>query len=121
MALHAEKSIYITLLVLIGANWYLSWNYGLLLMLLYFIIRLGGKLMGAYLATHIFRPKYEVPPHLGVGLISEGGLAIAIIIDFELLYPSVLADWFITTIVFSVLLSELIGPRLILSLFANKD
>ena len=71
-----------------------------------------GKIIGVFTATKIFKPKYKVPPQLGLGLISEGGLAVAIIINVTLLYP-VLSDSLITIIVLSVIVNEYISPALI--------
>lgn len=118
--IHAEKSIYVILLLLIGANWHIRFDYSLLLMILYFAIRLSGKLVGVYAATRIFRTQYPVPAHLGLGLISEGGLAIAIIVNFKLLYPLAIADTLITITVFSVLFSELLAPHCILRIFDKE-
>ena len=53
-----------------------------------------------------------MPPQLGLGLISEGGLAVAIIINVTLLYPA-LSDVLITIIVLSVIINEYISPALI--------
>ncbi|MFH2129267.1 MAG: cation:proton antiporter, partial [bacterium] len=47
---HAEKSIYIILLLFLGASWRLSIDLGLLLGLCYLISRLMGKLSSAWLA-----------------------------------------------------------------------
>lgn len=118
---HAEKSIYVILLLLLGAHWYVRFDYILIWAGVYFLVRMSGKVAGAYVATRILTPKYGVPSHIGLGLISEGGLAVAIILDFKTVYGIPLADSLITIVVFSVVLSELMGPSLILSVFRNPD
>jgi hypothetical protein len=118
--IHAEKSIYIILLLLIGAGWIIKPDYSLILTLVYFIIRVLGKIIGTFFATRIFKPIYNVPAGLGLGLISEGGLAIAIIINFKLLYPSV-GDSIVTIIIISVFVNEFISPKLILSQFDEAE
>jgi hypothetical protein len=117
----SEKSIYIFLLLLLGASWSFHLDYSLILMAAYFIFRLIGKVAGSYAATNIYKPRYAVPFFTGLGLIPEGGLAVAIIINFKLLPYSTIADTMITIIVLSVLISEFIGPGLILKLLKEKE
>ncbi len=117
----SEKPIYIILLLIIGAGWQLSFDYTLVVMAAYFGLRLLGKLVGLRLATLAFRPQYQVPGRLGLGLVSEGGLAIAIIVSYRLLHDSMVSDALVTIIIFSVLLGELIGPRLIYGLIKGGD
>ncbi len=120
VAVQAEKSIYILLLLMIGALWQFRLDISLVIGVCYFLIRMAGKLSGGIAATKIFRPQYSVPSHVGLGLVSEGGLVVAIIINFRFLYPSI-ADSLTTIVVLSVFASELISPRLILSLFKKDE
>ncbi len=120
VVVQAEKSIYILLLLIIGALWRFKLDISLLIGLAYFLVRIIGKLTGVYIATRVFKPFYKVPWKLGLGFVSEGGLAIAIILNFRFLYPSV-ADSLITIVVFSVFASELVSPRLILSQFKKEE
>ncbi|MBT4285972.1 MAG: hypothetical protein HOD92_01445 [Deltaproteobacteria bacterium] len=117
-AITAEKSIYIILLIIVGAGWNFEITTVLLLAIGYWLFRVIGKLIGNYAATRIFKPKYSVPPMIGFGLLSEGGLAIAIILSLQLLHAAV-ADYLITVIILSVIVNELISPRLILAQFKN--
>ena len=117
-AVTAEKSIYIILLIIIGAGWNFEFNQSLLVAMGYWVWRVVGKLMGNYIATRTFRPKYPVPAMIGFGLLSEGGLAIAIILSLQLLHTTV-ADYLITIIILSVVANELISPRLILAQFKH--
>ncbi len=118
--LHAEKSIYICLLLLLGAGWDFKLDFSLVIAGIYFFMRILGKFIGAFTGGKIFKPDYKVPPYLGLGLISEGGLAIAIIINFKLLYPFI-ADPLITIIILSVFISELFSPWFILSQFDKGE
>jgi len=70
IVVHAEKSIYIALLVLLGAGWNFRLDAALIVAVIYFVSRLIGKVAGVFTATRIFKPKYEVPAKLGLGLIS---------------------------------------------------
>jgi len=116
----SEKPIYIILLLIIGAGWQLSFDFSMVVLAAYFILRLLGKLAGCRAATLAFRPQYPIPGRLGLGLVSEGGLAIAIIVSYRLLHASAVSDALVTIIIFSVLIGELIGPRLILGLFKGE-
>lgn len=116
----AEKSIYIILLLILGAVWHFKVDYSLFLGLCYFILKIAGKLFGVYLATSIYKPQYKVPRTLGLGLVSEGGLVIAILLNFRLLYPAI-SDSLITIVVLSILISELVSPRLIVAQFDKSE
>ncbi len=120
IVVHAEKSIYIILLLIIGASWEFKFDVSLFVGIIYFLVRILGKVTGGFLATRIFKPFYNVPVGFGLGLISEGGLVIAIILNFRLLYPSV-GNSLITIVVISVLASELLSPRLILAQFDKTE
>lgn len=116
----AERSIYIILLLLMGAYWRFDFSMGVVLIIGYVIFRLIGKLSGAFIALRIFPPKYDTPRTMGLGLLSEGGLAVAIILDFQITDP-ILSQIMMTIIIISIILNELIGPRLILSQIAPGE
>ena len=117
----SEKPIYIIMLLIIGAGWRVSLDFTLVVLAAYFWLRLLGKLLGLRLGTRAFRPPYPVPGLRGLGLVSEGGLAIAIIVSYRLLQNTAVSDALVTVIIFSVLLGELIGPRLISGLIKGED
>jgi len=117
----SEKPIYIILLLIIGAGWRMTFDFSLVVLAAYFMLRVLGKLAGLRLATLIFRPQFPVPGHLGLGLVSEGGLAIAIIVSYRLLHASAVSDALVTIIIISVLIGELLGPRLILGLLRREE
>lgn len=119
IAAQAEKSIYIILLLIVGAMWQAKLDISLVLGSLYFLVRTFAKVVGAFVATHIFKPKYDVPAKLGLGLISEGGLVMAIILNFKFSFP-VVVNPLITIVVISVLASEILSPRLILLQFEKE-
>ncbi len=116
IAVQAEKSIYILLLLIAGAMWQFKLDVSLVIGLIYFLTRIFAKVIGAFIATRIYKPIYNVPAKIGLGLISEGGLVIAIVLNFRFFYPSV-ANSLITIVIFSVLASEMISPWLILKQF----
>ena len=120
IVVHAEKSIYIILLLFVGASWQLSIDFSLLIAPIYLISRLFGKTSGAWVAVRVFKPRFKTPHRLGLGLISEGGLAVAIILEFCMFNPSY-ANFLITVIIISILTNELLSPRFILAQFGESE
>lgn len=120
LVVHAEKSIYIILLLFVGASWRLTIDLGLLLALVYLVSRLIGKISGLWVALRVFKPHFQSPPGLGLGLISEGGLAVAIVLEFSMFNPA-FANLLITIIIISILTNELLSPRLILAQFGKSE
>ncbi len=118
--LHAEKTIYIILLILLGAAWNLKMDFILVIAGIYIIIRAFGKFFGTFMGIRLFKPGYHVPPTVGLGLISDGGFTVAIIMNFMLIYPS-FANPLLTIVVLSLIVNELFSPWLILSQFDKKD
>jgi hypothetical protein len=117
--LHSEKSIYIILLLLFGAGWNLQSGYTLVVTGVYIAARIFGKFIGTYMGVKIFKPGFPVPAAIGLGLMSDGGHAIAIIMNFKLLFPD-LADPLISIVIISVFFNEFVSPWFILSRF-DKD
>lgn len=118
--LTAEKSVYIILLLLIGASWDFKFDCRLILIGVYFMTRILGKIVGNYIAVKIYRPYFPVPPLYGLGLLSEGGLTVAIALNFQLLYPE-LADILVTVVIASITLNDFISPKLIIRQFKEAN
>lgn len=119
MVLQAEKSIYIFLLLLLGASWHFRSLLSLMVAVAYFLVRLLGKLAGTRLALKIWNPGFPLPKSVGLGLLAEGGLTVAIVLDFKLLYPLV-ADPLVILVIVSIFLNEWLSPRFLLGQF-TKD
>jgi Kef-type K+ transport system membrane component KefB len=117
--LQAEKSIYIMLLLILGAGWDFELLSSLVIVFGYFFLRILGKVLGNILAPRLWDPGFKPPVMVGLGLISEGGLTVAIILNFQALYP-LYAEILITTVIVSIFLNEWISPRLILSQFGKN-
>ncbi len=113
-----EKPLYVILLVLAGALLrFPSWLV-LPLALGYVALRAVAKLAGAYLAVRIVRPAAPRPADVGVGLLPQGGLSIAMAINVTLTYgalgpaPSRTVEILFSTVLLGVAASQLIGPLL---------
>lgn len=114
-----EKPVYVILLILAGAL--LDFRTWLVvpLAVAYVLVRAGAKVAAGFAATRVLRPGFATPPDLGVGLIPQGGISLAMAVAVTLAYgsldmgPADPVDLLFSTVVLGVLLSELAGPVLI--------
>ncbi len=120
IVVHAEKSIYIILLLFLGAIWRFSFDASFLIAAVYLLVRLIGKVSGLWLAVRMFKPRFRTPSSLGLGLISEGGLAVAVVLEFCMLYPTFTKP-LATIVIISIFFNELLSPRLILAQFGEVE
>jgi len=108
---HGEKPVYLILLALAGAIWRIADPVFFLLAGLYWSVRLVGKLMGGYVAVHGFTG-IQSPRAVGLGLLSQGGVAIAMILNFKQAYASSLTSGVVTIVLLSVMANEVVSPYL---------
>lgn len=112
-----EKPIYVILLLLLGALVGLRSWIVLPLAMGYAIVRVIAKLAGGWVSARAIRPLLQVPDSLGLGLITQGGMSLAIALAIVLAYGGLidasteLVD-FTSAVVIGVVLSEVIGPFL---------
>jgi hypothetical protein len=116
-----EKPVYLTFLLLAGALLRTPTPTVVLLALGYAVLRALAKgLAGAVVST--LPVGFPVPRRLGLGLIPQGGISLAMAVSGVLLYPELqLAGrgaeaLLFTVIVIGVMLSELTGPLLTVQL-----
>ncbi|MBT4501809.1 MAG: hypothetical protein HOC74_29025 [Gemmatimonadetes bacterium] len=111
--LRGERSIYVLFLILVGAAWQLGSLWIFLLAFLYLVSRIAGKLLGGGLASRLFLPPSLAAGGIGLGLLSHGGMALAIVVNLHQIHRSALTDVVISIILLGMLVSELIGPTLL--------
>lgn len=116
----SEKSIYIILLVFLGAIWEINTVSIFCISLIYVLSRSIGKIFGTNIGVDVFYKDKSYPKLLGLGLLSEGGISIAIVMSFKLLYPELAAPLISVTII-SVFFNELFSPFLILRQFKKSE
>ncbi|MFW6081046.1 MAG: hypothetical protein ACOC7W_03955 [Desulfosalsimonas sp.] len=78
-----EKPVYLLLLIFLGASWHLPDFWIALPALAFFIVRFAGKIGGAMGAVRLLPALHGCPGLLGLGLLEQGGLAVAILFDFQ--------------------------------------
>ena len=76
----------------------------------YFIIRLAGKYIGAYLGCLLVGADAPTRKYLGLALVPQAGVAIGLAFLGERLLPHSIGDRLLTVILASSVLYELIGP-----------
>jgi Kef-type K+ transport system membrane component KefB len=107
-----EKPFYIVFLILAGAIWHPAPPWGLPLAILYLGLRVIGKVSGGFLAARIAPESSRPPLTVGLGLISQGGIAIAMVMNYYQLSSAAVTDAVVTTVLLAVILNELASPYL---------
>ncbi|MEJ2217368.1 MAG: cation:proton antiporter [Gemmatimonadota bacterium] len=118
-----EKPVYVILLILAGAL--LRFPTWMILPLAagYVLLRMAAKLVGGWLAVRVTPHGFQPPAMLGLGLVPQGGISLAMVISITLTYGALetggipLVDVLFSTVVLAVMASELIGPLLTRELF----
>ena len=115
-----EKPFYVLFLVLAGAIWKPASGWALALAGGYLVLRLLGKLSGGYLAAYVAadpRPPGLADPHppgtLGLGLLSQGGVVLAMVMSYHQLAPSKVTGLVVTAVLAAVIVNELAAPGLV--------
>jgi len=111
-----EKPIYVVLLILAGALLRFPTIWILPLVAFYVVARTLGKVVGSAGALSITTLRFPVPRRLGLGLIPQGGISLAMAVSMVLTYEGLAvggysaADLFFAVVVGGVVVSELTGP-----------
>lgn len=111
-----EKPIYVILLILAGAL--LSFPSWIVLPLgaAYLLVRGLAKLTAGWIGSALVRLRFSPPRELGLALLPQGGISLAMAISATLTYPTLgvqeggFGDFVFATVVLGVVLSELVGP-----------
>ncbi len=116
--LEGERAIYILFLVLVGAQWQFEGDLVLLLGVAYLAGRAAGKAVGGSAASRLFLPAQV--RGLGLGLLPQGGMAVALVVNLHLLRPSVLSEAAISVVVAGLLVFEFVGPSMVRRLLVRN-
>ena len=108
--LRGEHSIYIIFLILVGAGWRIESGWILALLPVYVLVRTLGKTLGGFVSVRLFLPGSRVLSGLGLGLLSHGGMAVAIVVNLHQIHRSEVTDAVISVVLLGIIVSELIAP-----------
>jgi len=109
---HGDRFLYLLLLVLAGAYWKLGDIRVLLAALVYVGVRLVGKVAGGYLSTRRLARHHAVPPLIGLGLVSQAGMGLAIIVELRFVVDHPLAEVVMSVAILAIIINELLAPWL---------
>lgn len=111
-----EKPIYVVFLMIAGALLDFSTPWIAVFGLGYAILRGVGKVLGTMAMVRVLPLDVTPPKQLGLGLIPQGGISLAMAISGVLTYGGLVlsgrdaADFLFAVVVLGVILSELSGP-----------
>jgi hypothetical protein len=113
-----EKPIYLVFLLLAGALLQFPSAWVLPLALAYALLRALGKIFAGASLSRLLPMRFHVPKRMGLGLLPQGGIALAMAISAVLAYGGSTAravsgvDFLFGVVVLGVVVSELVGPFL---------
>ncbi len=111
-----EKPVYVVLLMLAGALlrfpsvWIVPLAFG------YAVLRGGAKILACGVLVRIGRPGFATPAFLGLGLVPQGGLSLAMALSAFLTFYGLevagvnVGEALFSVVVLGVVISELVGP-----------
>ncbi len=106
-----ERPIYFVLLIFAGAAWQPSERAWIVPVVVYLVLRIGAKTGAAYVAAWSNQALPALGPLWGRALWGQGGLAIAIALNYLQHEFSVLANIIFTAAIVSVLLTDVMSAR----------
>lgn len=115
-----EKPIYLVLLLLAGASLRFPTAWIALLAVTYALVRGGAKVISTALLVNTLSLPFRTPRRLGLGLVPQGGISIAMALSLALTLSSTsprirgvdAGELILATVVLGVVISELAGPLL---------
>jgi hypothetical protein len=111
-----EKPVYVVLLMLAGALlrfpsvWIVPLAFG------YALLRGGAKIVACGALVRLAKPPFGTPPLLGLGLIPQGGISLAMALSAFLTFYGLevagvnAGQALLSVVVLGVVISELVGP-----------
>jgi len=116
--LRVERPLYFVLLVFAGAAWRPSARTWLLPVLLFLLVRYAAKIFGARFASWTNGLEPVLGKSWGRGLVGQGGLALAIALNYVYQDGGTLPYFVFTAAIASVLLTDLVSAHLVKSVLA---
>jgi Kef-type K+ transport system membrane component KefB len=107
-----DRPLYFVMLVCAGALWVPSADDVFLPVLAFLALRFVGKVAGAWLGSRANGMLPVFGPRWGLALVGQGGLAIAIALDYSLWPAAVRPNLVFTAALCSVLVTDLFSARL---------
>jgi hypothetical protein len=121
MFLRLERALYVILLVLAGAMWDFGdpWGYGLTVVFL--LVRLAAKRVGAGAALAAVSVPFPLPRRWWLGLVPQGALAVAIAASFAVVHRDALARSVFSAVLLSTVILHMLSARIIQAALAPDE
>lgn len=117
-----EHTVYVLFLLVSGCYWPFRGFNAFALLAIFIALRATGKVLGAWVATRAFLGSNKNPPvTLGLGMLPQGGLAIAMVVNYLWSFGDSVAAWAINLVHISVILQEFVAPYLLFRFLRSVD
>ncbi len=109
-----EKPFYIVVLLYGGAMLGpgKGWLTGFALAALYIALRLAGKMAGGFASSAMIKRPIRLPRSIGLGFISQGGMAAAMVVSYYRAFPDDLSGTILLVVLVAIVVNEMISPFL---------
>jgi hypothetical protein len=111
LLLATERPVYLALLIFAGAAWSPSSPELLFIAPLFVVVRLAVRLAGGWVAGVLVAPPELRSPKLGRALLAQGGIAVALAVNYTQVRPDLNPDVILTATLVSVLLFDIVASR----------
>ncbi len=108
----SEHTIYVLFLVLVGCHWTFRVQHLLPLAAVYLAARTVGKVLGGAAAHAVLGGPGGRIWLSGFALLPQGGIAVALVVNYQHVYPSGVTPLIMTVLIVGLLANELLGSRL---------
>jgi hypothetical protein len=106
-----ERPVYLALLIFAGAAWSPGSQELLFIAPIFVLVRLVARFAGGWVAGARVAPPELRTPRLGRALLAQGGLAVALAVNYTQVRPDLNPDLILTATLVSVLLFEIVASR----------
>jgi hypothetical protein len=115
---NAERPFYFVLLIFAGASWQPSLRAWAIPVALFLVARILGKIWSARIGAWVSGQNSVLGKDWGLALLGQGGLALALALDYNTLEGAELANIVFTAAIASVLLTDILSARIVQSVLA---
>jgi Kef-type K+ transport system membrane component KefB len=115
---NAERPFYFVLLIVAGASWTPSLRMWVLPVAVFLVARVLGKIWSARIGAYATGQTGVLGKDWGLALLGQGGLALALALDYITLEGAALGNIVFTAAIASVLLTDVMSARIVQSVLA---
>jgi Kef-type K+ transport system membrane component KefB len=111
LLLTTERPVYLSLLIFAGAAWSPGSPHLLFIAPLFVMVRLVARFIGGGVAGGLVAPPRLRNPRLGRALLAQGGIGVALAVNYTQVRPDLNPDLILTATLVSILLFEIVASR----------